>query len=227
MMGYSASIRVPKGFLNERDKEHRQVALEVERKLVLLSEENSKKYVNLENKKNELGLLNIFESITDDLDYEAVCNLLGSKGILLAQTGSKRSYIWRFGYCSPHKYDDLGIEKKIEIIVRNICKIVLFVGIFTILMELLFSSIYLSVLSDLSAFDYIIQIFKGIPIIMLIKGIIEFIGLILGIYVFRQFISLLVNLRKISRVKLEEVYIKVSFNGETVLSKEQSGLVLE
>lgn len=224
-LGYSSSIRVAKGFLNEKDKEYRQVDLDVERKLALLKEENSKKYSNLSKiREDRLGYLNIFESITDDLNYDGVCNLIGSRGILQAQSGDKKSYIWHLGYYAPNKYDDIEIENKIQRHLWNICKIFLFIGLFLILVQLLFSSIYIS---QIDGFESIIQIFKGISSIMLVKSIIKIICLFLCIYITRQFVSILINLRKISRVKLEEIYIKVSFNGTTVLSKEQRGLILD
>lgn len=225
LLGYSSSIRVAKGFLSEKDKEYRQVDLDVERRLVLLKEENSNKYKNLsKTHEDKLGLLNIFESITDDLNYDGVCNLIGSRGILQAQSGNKKSYMWHLGYYAPNKYDDIETEQKIDRYLWNICKVCLFIGIFVILTQLLFSSIYIS---QLDGFESIIQIIKGISSIMLATSVVKILCLFLGIYIIRQFVSILINLRKISCLKLEEVYIKVSFNDDKVLSKEQRGLTLD
>ena len=199
----SKSARLLKQIRKQQETEYEKVQSRIERELVLLEDiepkhkpKPSKPVKQGYFKKND-AYVRLFELIDETMSYGKVCELFGLEGVLQAQSKDRKVYIWYLGELSD-------IEEKLEQLDKVKGNIKFFFALLFILPLFLYIS---------SGFA-----------ILLPKLLLSF-ALIVGVSIFIDlFTKYYVCLFSLNSRKNEDIYIRVSFVDDLMVSKEQKGL---
>lgn len=187
----------------EQKAEYERMQSRIERELVLLEPDNSN-YVPKKNfgvsesyfKKNN-AYVRLFGMIDETMSYDKVCELLGMEGVLQAQSRNRKNYVWYLGELSERE-ENLEQLEKVKGNIKFFFALLLILPLF----------VYIS-----SGFDILLP--KLIMSLIIIAVISIFIDLFTKYYI---------CLFSLNSNKKEEIYIRVSFVDDLMVSKEQKGL---
>ena len=187
----------------QQKEEYERMQSRIERELVLLEPDNSnyrpKKDLKVSEsyfKKNN-AYVRLFEKIDETMSYGKVCELLGMKGVLQAQSKNRANYIWYLGEISERE-SNLEQLNKVKGNIKFFFALLLILPLF----------VYIS-----SGFGILLP--KLITNLIIIAVVSIFIDLLTKYYL---------CLFSLNGYKKEEIYIRVSFVDDRMVSKEQKGL---
>lgn len=189
----------------QRKEEYERMQSQIDKELALLEPDNSnyrpKKNLRVsENyfKKND-AYVRLFGMIDETMSYGKVCDLLGIEGVLQAQSKNKMNYIWYLGEVSDRE-SNLEQLNKVKGNIKFFFALLLLLPLFFTIsegMNILISELVINLIVILIFSIFLDMITKYLICLFSLNG----------------------------RAK-DEIYIRVSFVDDRMVSKEQKGLRL-